>query len=85
MCTFPSLSEEDVRKICCGNYQIKQSKSYIDEHLQPSYLDEDDLEFVVELCDKQIDLLRVRFHSRHSNIKYHIATVQYDDNQEQPI
>ncbi|CAF4041398.1 unnamed protein product [Rotaria sp. Silwood1] len=67
------------------NYQIKQSKSYIDEHLQPSYLDEDDLEFVVELCDKQIDLLRVRFHSRHSNIKYHIATVQYDDNQEQPI
>ena len=40
---------------------------------------------MVELCDSQIDLLRVKSHSCHSNTKYHIATVQYDDNQEQPI
>ncbi len=37
------------------------------------------------MCDKQTDLLRARFHSCHSNTKHHIATVQYDDNQEQPI
>ncbi len=68
-----------------GNYQIKQTKSYIQEHLQPSYFDEDYLEFVVELCDKQSNLLRVRFHSRHSITKSHIAIVKHDDNQEQPI
>ncbi len=37
------------------------------------------------MCDKQPDLLRVRFHSRHSNTKHHTATVQYDDSQEQSI
>ncbi len=37
------------------------------------------------MCDKQSDLLRVRFHSRHSNAKHHIATVQFDDDQEQAI
>ncbi|CAF1659052.1 unnamed protein product [Adineta ricciae] len=67
------------------NYQIKQSKSYINEHLQPSFLDENELEFIVELCNQHTDLLRVRFHSRHSNTKHHTATVQFDDNQDQPI
>ena len=35
-----------------GNYQIKQANTYRYEHLRPSYFDEDDLEFIVELCDK---------------------------------
>lgn len=37
------------------------------------------------MCNKQADLLRVRFQSRHSNSKCYTATVQYDDTQEQPI
>lgn len=68
-----------------GNYQIKQSKYYITEHIQPSYLDENDLEFIVELCNQHSDLLRVRFHSRHISTKYHTATVQFDDAHDQPI
>ena len=101
MCAFPMLVEEDVRNICCGlsssvllmsteinfsgNYQIKQANTYIYEHLRPSYFDEDDLEFIVELCDKYEDLVRVRFQSRHNSQKNYIATVQFDDKQDQPI
>ena len=101
MCAFPLLVEEDVRNICCGlsssvllmsteinfsdNYQIKQANTYIYEYLRPSYFDEDDLEFIVELCDKYEDLVRVRFQSRHNSQKNYIATVQFDDKQDQPI
>ena len=73
MCVFPTLAEEDVWSICCGlsssillmateinfsgNYQIKQANTYIYEHFRPSYFDEDDLEFIVELCDRHEDLV----------------------------
>jgi hypothetical protein len=62
-----------------GNYQIKQAKAYIVEHLKPSILDEDELEFVVELCSNQNDLVRARFASRHSSRKTYIATVQFNN------
>jgi hypothetical protein len=89
---FPTLSEQDERNICfgnytcfsltkysltmsIGNYQIQLAKAYIAEHLKPSILDEDELQFVVELCSKQNDLVRARFASRHSNRKTYITTV----------
>ena len=69
-----------------GNYQIKQAKGYIFEHLKPSILDDDELEFTVELCSTEKDLVRVRFASRHSNSRNYIATVQYDnDDDDEPI
>lgn len=71
--------------IILGSYQIKMAKAYIIDHLQQSYLDEDQLEFIVELCEEYDDLIRARFQSRHSNQKKHIATVQFDEHNEQPI
>jgi hypothetical protein len=68
-----------------GTYQIRMAKSYIQEHLIPSILNEDELEFVVELCATQNDLVRVRFQSRHSNQKHHVVTVQFDETKENPI
>ena len=61
------------------------AKSYIQDHLTPSVLNDDEMEFVVELCSVRDDLVRVRFQSRHSNQKYHIATVQFDVMKENPI
>ena len=61
------------------------AKSYIQDHLTPSVLNDDEMEFFVELCSVQDDLVRVRFQSRHSNQKYHIATVQFDVMKENPI
>lgn len=71
--------------ILSGSYQIKMAKAYITDHFQQSYLDEDQLEFIVELCEGHDDLIRARFQSRHSNQKKHIATVQFDEHNEQSI
>jgi hypothetical protein len=68
-----------------GSYQIHQAKSYITEHLTPSLIYPDDFEFIVELCRQHNDLIRVRFSSRHSSYKNRIATVQYDNDEEEPI
>ncbi len=44
------------------------------------------MEFVIELCSKHKDLFRVRFASRHSNSKKYVATVQFDnDDDDEPI
>jgi hypothetical protein len=61
------------------------AKSYIQEHLTQSILYDDEMEFTVELCSTQTDLVRVRFQSRHSNRKHHTATVQFDETNENPI
>ena len=69
-----------------GDYQIKQAKSYIREHFKPSMLNEDEMEFVVELCAAHEDLVRARFASRYCSNKNYITTVQFDsDDDEEPI
>ncbi|CAF3548310.1 unnamed protein product [Rotaria socialis] len=85
MCLFPSLTEDDVRNLTFGSYQIKMAKSYIVDHLQQSDINEEQLEFVVELCGEHDDLVRARFQSRHSNRKKYIATVRFNEKNEQPI
>ena len=61
------------------------AKSYIVDHLTASVINEEDPEFIAELCSTQNDLVRVRFQSRHSNQKHHIATVQFDGTALNPI
>ncbi|CAF2797387.1 unnamed protein product [Rotaria sp. Silwood2] len=61
------------------------AKSYIREHLRHSDINEEQMEFLVELCKEQDDLIRARFQSRHSNQKRHVATIQFDEEKEQPI
>ncbi len=61
------------------------AKSYIVEHLRPSDINEEQMEFTVELCREHEDLIRARFQSRHSNRKRHVATIQFNEKDEQPI
>jgi hypothetical protein len=69
-----------------GQYQIRQAKAYIKEHLTSSLLDEDELEFIVEQCDDHPDLVRARFASRHSSSKTYMTTVQFDnDSDDEPV
>ena len=78
----------NVSQICLleGHYQIQQAKGYIKEHLKPSPLDEDQLEFIVELCAHHSGLVRTRFASRHSSSKNYIATVEFEeDSDEDPM
>ncbi|CAF2160544.1 unnamed protein product [Rotaria magnacalcarata] len=68
-----------------STYQIRMAKSYIQDHLTQSILNDDAMEFLVELCTTREDLVRVRFQSRHSNRKHHAATVQFHIMNEDPI
>ncbi|CAF1497265.1 unnamed protein product [Rotaria magnacalcarata] len=68
-----------------STYQIRMAKSYIQDHLTQSILNDDAMEFLVELCTTREDLVRVRFQSRHSNRKHHVATVQFHIMNEDPI
>jgi hypothetical protein len=61
------------------------AKSYILEHLRQSDINEELMEFTVELCKEHEDLIRARFQSRHSKQKRHIATVQFNEEDEQSI
>ncbi|CAF5116027.1 unnamed protein product, partial [Rotaria magnacalcarata] len=82
---FPELTEQELRNLCYGTYQIKQAKSYIREHLTQSPLVDNDIEFIIELCAQHNDLVRARFESCHCNNKNHIATVQFELYMESPI
>ena len=84
--TAPMFCDHKMLEKYLYNPQIKQAKGYIFKHLKPSILDEHQLEFVVELRSTHKDLVRVRFASRHSNSKNYIATVQFDnDDDDEPI
>ena len=68
-----------------GSYQIRMAKSYILEHLRPSNIDNEQMEFIVELCNEHEDLVRARFHYRHSKQKQYMATLQFKEKKQQSI
>jgi hypothetical protein len=61
------------------------AKSYILEHLRPSNINAEQMEFIVEGCKEHKDLIRARFQSRHSKQKRYIATLQFNEEDEQAI
>ena len=61
------------------------AKSYIADHIQQSDINNEQLEFIVELREAHDDLVLAKFQSRHSNHKKHMATVQFNEKNKQPI
>ena len=61
-----------------GTYQIRMDKNYARVHLTSSTFNDDEMEFLIELCSTRDDLVLVRFQSRHSNKNFHEATVQFE-------
>ena len=61
------------------------AKSYIADHLEQSDLTDEDLEFIVNLCQGHDDLIGAKFRSRHSNRKTYIATVRFNELSDKPI
>ena len=72
MLPLPELDEENLRNLCfgmkpsfvikilmvsAGSYEVKHAISYIKEHLTPSMFNDDELEFVIELCSKYDNLV----------------------------
>ena len=65
-----------------GVFQVKMPKSYIQEHLKPSELNEKKLTFEVQADIRYPDLIRIQFQSRHSNMKTYYTTVRFDSEEQ---
>ncbi|XP_052090260.1 uncharacterized protein LOC127726916 [Mytilus californianus] len=68
---FPKLSEDDIRDITLGVYQLKLAKSYTEEHLENDEY--------YEVMQQGHQLIRVRMASRHTSSKSHNLWITYDD------
>lgn len=70
---FPTLSEEQLRNITVGVYQIKLAKSYVQEHIDESggydILVNSDIE----------GMLCVKIQSRHISSKKYACWIEYDE------
>ncbi|XP_061191748.1 uncharacterized protein LOC133199988 [Saccostrea echinata] len=68
---FPMLDEDQLRNLTCGTYQLKLSRSYIQEHIEG----ECDISF-----HKDNDrLLRLKIQSRHTSSKQYLVWIEYSD------
>jgi len=68
---FPRLSEEDLRTITCGVYQLKLSPCYMKEHLDESCS--------ITIHRNEHNLIRVRLQSRHVSAKQHTLWIRFND------
>ena len=60
------------------------AKSYIQEHLKPSVLNEEEFTFGGQADIRYLDLIHIQFQSRHSKMKTYDTTIRFD-NKEQTI
>jgi hypothetical protein len=70
---FPKLSEEEIRGITLGTYQVKMAKSYTKEHFQ------EDGSFEIHVSEENENIIRARIQSRHVSAKKYLCWIQYVD------
>ncbi len=70
---FPKLTEQDIRRITFGPYQIRMAQHYAAEHINQNG------DFVFEVSKLNNDIVRCQIQSRHQNsVKYKLA-VQFTE------
>ena len=60
--TFPKMSEEEIRSLTFGVYQVRQAASYIDKYICGSNSN-------IYFRESTSDLVHVRIQSRHTSAK----------------
>ena len=67
---------------CSGIYQLRRTRSYVEEHTGSIELTEDLVNFPIEGCTQNgaEDIIRLRFRSAHKSCTYN-TYVQYDTTQ----
>lgn len=69
---FPKLSEEDLHEITLGVYQLKQARSYTQEHLSA------DGSYDISVYRHDDGLLRAKIQSCHISSKQYCLWISYD-------
>lgn len=67
---FPQMSEDQVRALTFGVYQVKQAKRYISEHMREGELE-------IQVHQDSPGLLRCRIQSMHMNATKYFTWVEY--------
>jgi len=67
---FPKMSLDDLRLLFFRTYQIKQARSYVEEHLDA------DGDFIVEISNSIDDIVRCSIQSGHSNANIYKTWIQ---------
>lgn len=70
---FPTLSEEDVRQLTFGTYQIRQANSYIREHVDETG------QYAIDVSQMESDLIHCRLQSRHSSSTLYNLWIKFTD------
>ena len=75
---FPKLSEQDLRFITLGSYQLGKASAYVTENIRGTG------RYEVHVCtdDDMFGLLRVNIQSRHKSQKQYKVYIKYDQNGE---
>jgi hypothetical protein len=68
---FPEIDLDYLRELFFGTYQIKQSKTYTEEHL------DEDGNYIVQVAPEEGEIIRCRIQSRHSNATRYYAWIRY--------
>ena len=70
---FPDLSEQEIRNLTCGVYQLKLCPSYVQEYL------EGDVDILVHR--EFHGLIRVKLQSRHVSSKQYLVWIQFSSSE----
>ena len=70
---FPKLTEDEIRNLTIGVYQLKTAKSYSSEHFTSDGL------FEVLISDEIPDIVCAKIQSRHISAKKYLLWVKYND------
>ncbi|CAF3025401.1 unnamed protein product, partial [Rotaria sp. Silwood2] len=73
---FPILTLDQIRLITVGVFQLKQARSYSEEHCSTTDLN-NYAEFPLQICQTDPQLIRILFQSRHSKRKTYYTYVQF--------
>lgn len=68
---FPKLTEQQLREMTCGSYQLKLSRCYIKEHIDGNH------DILIHREDRH--LLKVKMQSRHVSSKAHILWISFNE------
>ncbi|CAF2155112.1 unnamed protein product [Rotaria magnacalcarata] len=68
---FPEMELEDLRQLFFGSYQIKQSQTYAEEHLDVNG------DFAIQVSKETDEIIRCAIQSRHSNSTRYYAWIQF--------
>jgi len=69
--SFPMLTEEYIQHLTFGIYQLKQARSYTNEHL------DEQGNYMFELYEEEENILHVKLKSRHQSQTVHNIWIQY--------